>query len=847
MANLVLQNNTKSKSTDITLKVNGSSDWKISNNNGTFIINSTNDLLSIDTSGNVKIYQGHLFLDGATTNSASNTTQVVFRQKQSDGSMLEHIALSSNDDAFIINPASNSTTGQAVFYLGANTNRTSILPSSLQIDKNLTVAGTSTLTGTVYIKSGASATATLAGPTTAGTFTFPNTGGTFVTHETRGTAVGGSTRPVYIASTGRATAISSVAVAYGGTGATAPADARANLGAAKGAEKSATVGAAGWYRIAQSNSGISNCNGIFEITGAVSGAHTTATVTASTSYGKNANIQSLVVSHYSTASISSARIVYHTTYSGNYAYLEVCTSAANVPISTTLLGGKGWTLIDPVASDTIPSGYSNKTIALSNETISATNVTASNKFAVSATNKGYYLVDSANHAYPGVYDNGSNLWIGSVQSASTHHTGATYISTGYNGTQGNPSIYIAIPNANNNGASAKLAFHEGYLDVGKATTGTLSITRGGTGTTAQTANRLCFTTDSAGITSGYHYASSTRVGICMTSAPEAALGVKGEIHATSLIQTGGNSHRAYLYFRPTATSMSTGYIRMINGSSGASAISNSYFALIQNSYTASSNTVLDTTETYRLPSTAAGLTTSATYDILTTKSPVTIAQGGTGKTTRIDAANYLLNGLDTGTSTPVDADYYISQYVGGGTTTTTYHRRPMSALWAYVKGKMSVSNNGPTLAWGTTSTVGTVAGTALKVTMPANPNTDAKVQQARSAASSWRPVLMHYENTSFGTDPGSATNCVYYNESVAISPSGGHIQAAGHLITGTYVNAGTYIKAGSYGFISSYLSCGALIVGKNNDAAGHSYTGYGTSKPKGNVTAVLGRVYFQLV
>lgn len=35
----------------------------------------------------------------------------------------------------------------------------------------------------------------------------------------------------------------------------------------------------------------------------------------------------------------------------------------------------------------------------------------------------------------------------------------------------------------------------------------------------------------------------------------------------------------------------------------------------------------------------------------------------------------------------------------------------------------SFSNNAPTLAWGTTSTIGTVGGTALTVTMPANPNT----------------------------------------------------------------------------------------------------------------------------
>lgn len=50
--------------------------------------------------------------------------------------------------------------------------------------------------------------------------------------------------------------------------------------------------------------------------------------------------------------------------------------------------------------------------------------------------------------------------------------------------------------------------------------------------------------------------------------------------------------------------------------------------------------------------------------------------------------NEMINAqLSTGSDTPQDADYYISQYAGGGTTTTTYHRRPMSALWAYIKSK----------------------------------------------------------------------------------------------------------------------------------------------------------------
>lgn len=50
-----------------------------------------------------------------------------------------------------------------------------------------------------------------------------------------------------------------------------------------------------------------------------------------------------------------------------------------------------------------------------------------------------------------------------------------------------------------------------------------------------------------------------------------------------------------------------------------------------------------------------------------------------------DDLNTMINALTTGASTPTDADYYVSQYVGGGTS--TFHRRPMSTLWAYIKSK----------------------------------------------------------------------------------------------------------------------------------------------------------------
>lgn len=76
-----------------------------------------------------------------------------------------------------------------------------------------------------------------------------------------------------------------------------------------------------------------------------------------------------------------------------------------------------------------------------------------------------------------------------------------------------------------------------------------------------------------------------------------------------------------------------------------------------------------------------------THAITDTTGTLPISRGGTGKTTGADACNELLNSLSEGDSNPVDNDYYISQYVNGGTTTTTYHRRPVSKLWNYIKSK----------------------------------------------------------------------------------------------------------------------------------------------------------------
>lgn len=66
----------------------------------------------------------------------------------------------------------------------------------------------------------------------------------------------------------------------------------------------------------------------------------------------------------------------------------------------------------------------------------------------------------------------------------------------------------------------------------------------------------------------------------------------------------------------------------------------------------------------------------------------------------------------------------------------------------------AVSNSAPTLAWGTTSTVGTVGGTALTVTMPGNPNTDTHwtsglyigASNTKANAAATNPYVKLYDN-----------------------------------------------------------------------------------------------------
>ena len=69
--------------------------------------------------------------------------------------------------------------------------------------------------------------------------------------------------------------------------------------------------------------------------------------------------------------------------------------------------------------------------------------------------------------------------------------------------------------------------------------------------------------------------------------------------------------------------------------------------------------------------------------------PTTKGGTGTNAASKSALTSTLINSLSSETSTPKDNDYYVSQHAGGGTSNTTYVRRPVSALWDYIKSKIS--------------------------------------------------------------------------------------------------------------------------------------------------------------
>lgn len=107
------------------------------------------------------------------------------------------------------------------------------------------------------------------------------------------------------------------------------------------------------------------------------------------------------------------------------------------------------------------------------EELSATEIRASGDITSEGniyfdnTNRGIFGLDYTNYAYPLICDNGTNLWIGAGQTATQHHEGRTFISSGYSTSDGKgyDSIFVSVPNATNTNATNYTVWHSGNLNV----------------------------------------------------------------------------------------------------------------------------------------------------------------------------------------------------------------------------------------------------------------------------------------------------------------------------------------------------------------------------------------------
>lgn len=220
-----------------------------------------------------------------------------------------------------------------------------------------------------------------------------------------------------------------------------------------------TTTAQGWYRLASTGVGINPTNALFFISVTVSGQHSTFLLQVSTNYGNNPSLIQLGGSNYSTASIDQFRLVYHTTYSGHYGYLEVRSRAAmtDVTFYVFLVGRANttWTLSTALTAGSIPEGYTSKTLTPASASI------------VAPTFRGALVGN--------VTGNVTGNLTGNASTATSLQTARTLWGQSFNGTANITGTLLGVESLV--ARSGRINNFLGYLDnSGNPATGTICIT-----------------------------------------------------------------------------------------------------------------------------------------------------------------------------------------------------------------------------------------------------------------------------------------------------------------------------------------------------------------------------------
>ena len=132
----------------------------------------------------------------------------------------------------------------------------------------------------------------------------------------------------------------------------------------------------GWRRIAVSSVGVERPFGKFNISWTLSSYYGAVDLTIGTMYSSGAFISQDAYTNFGTC-ITKSRIVYHTTYSGNYAYVEVY-NETGAAVSLTVKGYDlvGWTLYSSNTVGGIPTNYSNKELTHTSGYVTSGNIYA---------------------------------------------------------------------------------------------------------------------------------------------------------------------------------------------------------------------------------------------------------------------------------------------------------------------------------------------------------------------------------------------------------------------------------------------------------------------------------------
>ena len=205
------------------------------------------------------------------------------------------------------------------------------------------------------------------------------------------------------------------------------------------------------------------------------------------------------------------------------------------------------------------------------------------------------------------------------------------------------------------------------------------------------------------------------------------------------------------------------------------------------------------------------------------------ALAGKSNTNHTHDLSTMINTLSTGTATPTDDDYYISQYSSGGTTTTTYHRRPMKALFEYIKSKLS-----------TVAVSGSYNDLSNKPTIPTVGNGTVTIKQAGTSKGTF--TMNQSGNTTIELTDNNSWRGIQDNLT-STSTTDSLSAAQGKVLNDKFVSYVPISRTVNGKALSANISLTASDVGASVSGHTHNYAGSASAGGAANSANILNNYF----